>query len=150
MHLCCHCGKSIEDYVNYCSWDCIVNSAKADGGEIHTPNNLPVKCVKCDGSMWEHEHGDHPDYKFPVDVEFVKVSDDCDDSSIHDLDLQSHALIYTDGYVSVTIHECCYYMWTRHGKCMHSPEGVHGYEQRFTEESVKRIEEYMRTRRANS
>jgi hypothetical protein len=54
--------------------------------------------------MLEHEHGDHPDYQFPVKVESPQG-------------MQVHALLYTDGYVALTIFESSYALWNiRTGK----------------------------------
>lgn len=110
------CSKEIlPEYNATCSWECSMEVAKRVGGEIHQPNGLPIMCIKADGSMWEHEHADHPDYKFPVDVEFMGkkpvlvleegVTDEFDYCD------QTHALIYTDGVIVVTKYECDYFMW---------------------------------------
>lgn len=126
MKPCTHCGKLTEDYVNYCDWTCIVESAKAAGGTVHTPNGLPICSVKHDNSMWEHEHGDHPDYKFPVVIEYVGPigPEDADDyrnccgedapdvAKVRDFKRETHALIYTDGSIAVTMYECCYSLWS--------------------------------------
>lgn len=69
MRNCQNCNNQCEH--NYCDWTCHVEYAKKLGGEIHTPNGLPISCVKADGTMLEHEHGDHKDYKFPVVVTYV-------------------------------------------------------------------------------
>jgi hypothetical protein len=58
--------------------------------------------------MLEHEHGDHPDYYFPIEVECTEIEEAVDD---YGDSRQSHALIYTDGYVAITIYEHCYAMW---------------------------------------
>ncbi len=121
---CQNCGK-MNICRNYCDWDCHVTATKNDGGVVITPNGLPIKCIKADGTMLEHEHGDHPDYKFPVDVDFVgevldghvsdyeaitgKLPDSADD--VRKSMGETHALIYSDGYIAVTIYECCYAMW---------------------------------------
>lgn len=77
-------------------------------GRVHTPNGLPVTCVRFDGTELECEHGDHPDYLFPVTVEFTGSRE-----GLHDFEWQpeTHALIYTDGRIAVTMHECCYATW---------------------------------------
>ena len=59
MKPCCGCGKPTEDYLNYCNWDCHVQAVIREGGRVHTPNGLPVRCIKADGTLLEHEHGDH-------------------------------------------------------------------------------------------
>lgn len=118
---CSFCDKEIERYVNYCGWDCMVAEAKANGGRVHTPNGLPIRSIDRDGNMWEHEHGDHPDYKFPVDVHYVgPLTDDlradaemmsgrsCTDEEVLRMNDETHALIYTDGNIALTMYECCY------------------------------------------
>lgn len=125
MKTCSFCGKECGEFRNYCSWDCSVEEAKRSGGVVHAPNGLPIRCVKHDGSMYEHEHGDHPDYKYPVQVLFTgEVTDDhrhdyemlCgkppeNDDECRRLFGETHALLYTDGNVALTMYECCYAMW---------------------------------------
>jgi len=68
-------------------------------------------CVKANGDMLECEHGDHPDYIFPVTVEYVGPRIELppwDDSYVPQL----HTLIYTDCSIAVTLYECCYAMWS--------------------------------------
>lgn len=103
--LCLNCKKECD--FNYCDWNCHVESAEKAGGQVYTPNKLPIRCIKADGTMLEHEHGDHPDYKFPVVVKFIgkREGDDYAD------DFEEHALIYTDGCVAITLYEYCYAMW---------------------------------------
>ena len=113
-----------QSYINYCDWDCNVVAAKAAGGRTHTPNGLPVRCVKADGTMLEHEHGDHPDYMFPVEIRYVgpvgpdQISDaemtfggPCTEAEARDMMSETHALIYSDSYVAITLYECSYAMW---------------------------------------
>ncbi len=129
---CVSCGKHNE-FTSYCNWDCHVAAAKAAGGLIRQPNGLPIKSIKADGSMWEHEHGDHPDYKFPVEIDFVgSVTPDdvadyemiCgekapDEDAIRRSKGETHALIYSDYSVAITMYECCYAMWSlRNGNVM--------------------------------
>lgn len=35
-------------------------------GKAYNRNNLPLTTRRCDGFFLEHEHADHPDYKFPI------------------------------------------------------------------------------------
>lgn len=52
-------------------------------------------------------HADHPTFKFLVVVEWVGPE------PIEDYARQEyHALIYTDGTVALTLHECCYAVWS--------------------------------------
>lgn len=76
-----------------------------------SPNNLPISCVKFDGTMLEHEHGDHPDYKFPVTVEYRGVLPEGLDEWDCSYKPETHALIYSDGCVAVTLYECTYGMF---------------------------------------
>lgn len=135
MPMSCHgCGGPVADYLNFCSWDCQIVRAKADGGTVHCPNGLPIGCIKHDNSMWEHEHGDHPDYKFPIDVVFVGVltqdhlidaamkfgKDDLDDDQVRKMMNEPHALIYADGFVAMSLYECCYATWDLKTSCLTS------------------------------
>ena len=122
MTECAFCGKPAPAHVNTCDWECSVGLAKRNGGRVHCPNGLPIASIRADNSMWEHEHGDHVDYKFPVDVEFVGDLDShrddeyftalygkpLNDEETRDALGQTHALIYTDGAIALTLYECCY------------------------------------------
>lgn len=121
---CVSCGKETTPYTNYCDWDCSIEFAKKNGGVVHCPNGLPIKCITRDNLMIECEHGDHPDYKFPVDVEYLGDAFETpefeiamygrllkDDEERRRCMGETHALIYADGCVAVTLYECCYYMW---------------------------------------
>ena len=125
MKPCTNCGKSVDDYLNYCDWSCHVDYCKKLGGREHCPNGLPVGCIRADGTMLEIEGGDHPDYKFPVEAVYVGPIDaddyadyemmggsDPDEDKVRDFKSETHALIYTDGCIAVTTYECCYAMWS--------------------------------------
>jgi len=123
MNQCHFCKKPAPDGHNYCSWDCHVNEALFNGGKELRPNHLPIKCIKHDNTLLEHEHGDHPDYKFPVGTVYCGPKEDephfvdsegkrCSDEEMNQsLLFEEHALIYCDGCVAVTMYECCYAMW---------------------------------------
>lgn len=130
---CAFCGKQCPSYQHYCDWNCIVEDAKKDGGKVHCPNGLPIKSVDRDGNMWEHEHGDHPNYMFPVDVDYVGQLDDrtvtdyrrfvlgsyaddtpLDEAKVRQFHGERHALVFTDGVVALTMYECCYSLWSVH------------------------------------
>lgn len=124
MRPCISCGKQILDFYNYCGWECHVAFAKKMGGTEHCPNGLPIRSMKADWSMWEHEHGDHPDYKFPVEIEFIGPVDETDreeykrfcgveatDDNVRAYRGETHALIYNDSSIAITMYECCYSMW---------------------------------------
>lgn len=118
---CCFCGKPTEKYHNYCTpppgeEDCMIKSAKAEGGIVHTPNDLPIRCVRADGMMLECAHGDHPDYIMPLDVEWVGDHEESanrteDGTLIFYDDLREVALLYANTAVAVTIYEYCYQFW---------------------------------------
>lgn len=140
MHPCSNCEKLIDVKLNYCNWDCLLESAKKAGGQTHAPNRLPITCVRADGTMLEHETADHPDYKFPVEVEFVGVK-----PALPDWDLsfsnESHGLIYFDDYVALTMYECTYSLWSLSdgkslGGRMYAEEGW-----RLSDSSIQKIKE---------
>ena len=126
MGQCLFCGKETPDGSNYCSSECHINAAKDCGGEEIRPNGLPITCIKANGDMLEHPDADHPDYKFPVDVEFCGTQAQKEEMfSLHSpggeviidekfmsmMCHQNHALIYSDGNIAITIYEARYYMW---------------------------------------
>jgi len=122
---CLNCSKTNEDFYNYCDWNCHVEHCKKLGGKEHLPNGLPVGCIRADGTMLEIESGDHPDYLFPVEAEFIgEITNDhiedykmmtsslgLDSALVRHFMRERHALIYTDGCVAVTLYECCYATW---------------------------------------
>lgn len=121
--ICEGCGNELLKYVNYCSWDCHIAAARKVGGREVLPNGLPVRCITRDGTMLECEDGDHPDYKFPVEAgrrNFVERDDE------REL-LETHAFIYTDGQMALTIYETGYFMWAlRDGSIIHMPSWGRG------------------------
>lgn len=125
---CLNCGKVTPDGSNFCNWDCHIDLAVKDGGVKHQPNGLPIRCIKFDNSLWEHEHGDHPDYIFPVDI------DQYSDSPFR----EDHALIYTDGHIAVTVYECQYFMWS-----LYTRKNMNGNGSTLSKESHKKILEYV-------
>lgn len=108
MKPCTFCQKPTEDYVNYCGWECQIAEAQKAGGKVVTPNNLPISCIKFDYTMLEHEHADHPDYKFPVTVEYRGELPEGLDEWDCSYEPETHALIYTDGNIAVTLCEHTY------------------------------------------
>lgn len=107
-------------------WTCRVEMNRREGCPEYTPNNLPIRCIRADGMMLEHEHGDHIDYIFPVDVEYVGPPDEeryqlidgegnvemMDEGWRFAQDHEEHALLYTNGSIAVTIYETCSTMWS--------------------------------------
>lgn len=59
------------------SWNERIERALAEGAQVFRRNGLPIVCQRFDGALLEHEHADHPDYKFPVEVEFASERPDC-------------------------------------------------------------------------
>lgn len=121
---CPHCSKPCPPFNSYCSFECRVETYKKEGGVLHQPNGLPITCFKYDGNMYEHEHGDHPDYKYPVTVMYKgDITDDMrhdynlftrkegSDDEIRSFSSETHALIYKDNAIAITLYECCYAMW---------------------------------------
>jgi hypothetical protein len=133
---CLFCGKPTPDHNNYCDGDCIVTDAKRAGGIVHTPNNLPIRCIRHNNMMLECENGDHKDYKFPVTVEYIGTDNDdllkmssALGNVVHNNDAgscfcedclslaqsergdQTHAFIYTDGCIALTLYECDYILF---------------------------------------
>jgi hypothetical protein len=162
MRICDICNKAIPDYMNYCgSWDCSVIVAKKNGGKVHTPNGLPVRCIKWNNLMLEHGHGDHPDYKFPVEIEYIGTQrPDLDEqyaimgrlmsaSEMKAYNKETHALIYADGYVAVTMNECCYAMWhVRDGECCGGDDRIWTKKTyKLTQESIDKLLEFTKDMR---
>jgi hypothetical protein len=136
---CCNCGKENLD-VNYCNFDCIIETAKKAGGKVITPNNLPIGCVTCDYTMLECEHGDHPSYKFPVVVKYIGKRE----PDAHEFDYadETHALIFFDDTIALTLHECCYYVFSLKTGILYLSEydfEINNYQ--LTEESLQKIKE---------
>lgn len=117
------CNVTPPLHHNFCGWECSIEAAKKDGAIEHLPNDLPIKCINANGLLTECEHGDHLDYIFPVVVNYVgkpkeRTWIDGDGNKkpmtpaeVDDFANQTHALIYTDGSIAVTMYECCYAMW---------------------------------------
>ncbi len=105
--ICDHCGKACATYTNYCDWNCHVGNAKALGGKVICPNGMPVACIRHDGAMLEHPHANHPDYKFPVVANHIGEQEKLPEWDTS-YEPQTHALIYTDGTVALTLYECTY------------------------------------------
>lgn len=130
------CRKPVPRHLNFCNTDCHIQHYRDHGAKEYLPNGLPIGCMTSD-LLLECEHGDHPDYKFPITVEycgrepaetyfsFVRqgedgklVSEPCPPHMLYGMSHETHAVIYTDGYVLVTMNECCYAMWSaRDGEC---------------------------------
>lgn len=135
---CDHCGKPTPPHQRACSWDCIVAGARAGGAREHLPNGLPARCVRFDGLLTECEGGDHRTYLFPVEAEKIGAAPDDEYAT------ETHALIYTDGCVAVTLYECCYYSWhpRQEGECFGAPSWTERKEWRLSAASCAAIAEH--------
>lgn len=109
MGRCSHCGGDVPKYHNYCSWQCYIDAAKAEGGRVRCPNGLPINCILANGDMLEVAHGDHETYLFPAVAEFLGEVPKGEEEYFGTE--QRHALIYTDGNIALTLYECCYVLW---------------------------------------
>lgn len=138
MTPCAHCAKPTpKNYLNppiLCSWECRVAACEAGGGERHTPNGLPVMFIRSDGLMTECAHGDHEDYLFPVKV---IGGEDCESYP------QTHALVYTDGRIALTLYETSPAIWSaREGRFL---GGLYqSRSTRLSDESLAAIAEHMK------
>lgn len=125
MISCLNCGK-MNISMNYCDWECMIESARKGGGREILPNGLPVRCILADGTMLECAHGDHPDYKFPVLV--MSGESRPEDIAIGVGCPEMHALLYTDGTVALTIHDALYWLWSLFtGKLISGPPWASDY-----------------------
>lgn len=147
-------------------WHEKIESLKNSGTvDVYAKNNLPICVVRHNGTLLEHEHADHKDYKFPVIVEFIGgepqdygwccVDGDksyikpMTEDEIFDQNHESHALIYTDGYIALTLYETCPAIWSlSNGKCLGGTlwgtfkvKDKKGW--RLTDESITKIKEYL-------
>ncbi len=154
---CAFCKKEIERYVNYCSWDCMIAEAKANGGKVICPNGLPIRSIHRDGNMYEHEHGDHPDYKFPVDVHCVgpineadrhdanmMAGRECTDEEILRIRDETHAFIYSDGHIALVMYECNYAIFSLGtGELISGPFWMKRRQWCLSAQSLQQIKEYL-------
>jgi hypothetical protein len=126
VDVCEICLNDIPKNYNHCdNIQCIIELNRQAGGKTFTPNSLPIRCIKADGTMLEHEHGDHPDYIFPVEVEYVGPKTDeryqltnglgetemMDDGWKYLTDHEEHALLYANCSIAVTVYETCSAAW---------------------------------------
>lgn len=137
------------------SWDDQVRELRESGAKVIAPNNLPIKVIRHDGTLLEHEAAEHPDYKFPVTAEYIGTGPvDClIDEHGNEIPLpadieeslryETHALIYADECVAVTIYECCYHMWSlSKGKELRNPFSISRTDWRLDSESLNKIKAY--------
>lgn len=138
----CRCGATLpecEVRIDFCSWECRVAQARAEGCPELAPNGLPIRSIRADGLLLEHTDADHPTYVFPVEVE--GTNDPGDVALGHCEYPQSHALIYTDGNIALTLYETNYAVWSlRDGEPL---GGRYQYaHERLSETSCQKVREY--------
>ncbi len=109
MCKCKYCQNNCPNSQNYCSFQCMVDEAKDNGCKIHCPNGLPIGCLMADGTMLECEHGDHPDYKFPVHA--IWIGEEEEDPILTQFNDERHALLYCDEFIALTLGEARYALW---------------------------------------
>lgn len=142
----CRCGAAVPECkvrVDFCSWECRVAQARADGCPELAPNGLPIRSIRGDGLLMEHSDADHPTYIFPVEVD--GTNDPGDVALGHHEYPQSHALIYTDGRIAVTMYEANYAMWSLRGG---EPLGgrYQRKHERLSEASCEKVRDYAEKR----
>lgn len=77
---------------------------------------------------------DHPDTLFMVDVEYLGT-----DPEFYN---ETHELVYTDGYVALTVYECCYVLWdVVSGKILFGPLHSPISDWRFPPDSLSKIKQ---------
>lgn len=57
--------------------------------------------------------------------------------------VELHALIYTDGYIALTMYECCYFLFLLNKEPVHESKNK---DLIMTSESVKKINDYCNVR----
>ena len=95
------------------------------------------------------EHSDHPNFMFPVHVDFVGSGEGCDTDELWRLSFgATHALVYADGCVAVTLHECCYGFWgLSDGTALQNERALWGAEYRLDEGSIMKIHAHLKRER---
>ncbi len=94
------------------AWEYRVAECVLGGGRLNTPNGLPVMSIRADGLMSECGEGDHSTYLFPVAITGCTYPED---AAIGFIEYpQTHALIYTDGVIALTLYEANYSIWSVH------------------------------------
>lgn len=118
------------------------------GAEICAPTNGKIRCIKNkDGKpfLLEHEHADHSDYIMPIMVTMAN-KDEYEKTYNEKWYDEEHALIYTDGFIIVTLYEYCYDMFLISGECKtRNWKYDDGRPIKFslTKNSIKKIREYL-------
>lgn len=125
---------------------------------MHCPNDLPIMAIRHDGLMLEHEHGDHPEYKFQVEVELMCAvdddmrydakllsgMDDLTDEQVARVHNETHAFIRIENNNAVTLFESNVYTFNvEDGQLVEGP-GWDTRHKRLKHESLMKIREFAR------
>jgi len=100
------------------------------------------------------EHDDHIDFICSINADRIEgyAGDWVDGNGVHVpmtqdecdwFNHQEHALIYTDGYVAVTLFECCYAMWHLKDGLVAGGSLWKRGEWKLTEKSLQKIQEIV-------
>lgn len=96
------------------SWDERVAAARLAGARVVTPNNLPISVIAANReggpALLEHEHADHPEYKFPVLTTYLeRLTADGAATRVFTV-VNDHALVFSDGQMVMTLFEMRYFV----------------------------------------
>ena len=117
---CYSCRIATDPYRNFCSWRCSVDDARKRGVPIFAPNDLSIRCI---GALQlECEYGSHPDYLFPITVEWFgprpdryRTEDDDNECGLlfeWELGPEGHTVIGIDESIVTTLSEATYYTFS--------------------------------------
>lgn len=135
---CLFCERNTSEHNNYCSWDCHIAHARELGGKEITPNNLPIVAIRgSDNALMEHEHAEHPDYKFPITVKYFGAENK------QDFPDEIHAIIYCDGYVVLSLWEYTYHLFDARTGVYLNPNRFWYKDYKIASASLKLIKERL-------
>lgn len=109
------------------------------GTRLHAPNGLRTRLTRWDGLMLECDGGDHVDYLFPVAAESSDPPERGPEGQVLWWNKATHALIYTDGNVALTLHEACHHLWHLRLDGAYLSGPLHGEHWRLSVESLEKI-----------
>ena len=139
-------------------WDERVAQLKAEGSTVIAPNGLRICCIRHDGTLMENEHADHPTYMFPVTVDYVGKDPEFgmlvnglgehhlpEPDMLEGMKHEDHAVIYTDGWVVMTLYEYCYFLFTMgKGRCAAAPSWYDQKDWEMNPESIERCRKWCK------
>jgi hypothetical protein len=86
---------------------------------VIAPNNLPITVRTWDCKYMEHEHAEHPNYKFPISIHYIGN----DPEMLSDIEKglceapELHAVLYVDCAIVLTLYEFQYFIfYLKNGK----------------------------------